>query len=265
MVAAATAVTGEERDMESGDFVWYELMTGDPVAAAEFYAAVVGWTMKDAGMPGMTYTLAQVGERQVAGLMGTPPDAGAAPSQWFGYVAVADVDTAAKAVGAAGGNAHRPPADIPGVGRFAVVADPMGAVFMLFQGEGTPAPDLPFMTPGSIGWHELHTGDHGAAFAFYGGLFGWAKGEGIDIGPMGLYQLFATSGGNPVGGMVTNPLSPPHWLFYFAVDAIDAGAERIRRAGGTVVHGPHAVPGGAWIVMATDPQGAGFALVAPGR
>ncbi|CAN5228329.1 VOC family protein [soil metagenome] len=251
--------------MNSGDFVWYELMTSDPVAAADFYATVIGWTMQDAGVPGMAYTLAHVGDRQVAGLMGTPPDGKGAPPAWFGYVAVADVDALAKAVGAAGGQVHRDPTDTPGVGRFAVVADPQGATFMIFKGDGTPAPDLPYMTLGSVGWHELHTGDYGAALAFYAGLFGWTKGEAIDIGPMGIYQLFATSGDAAMGGMVSNPAVAPHWQYYFAVDAVDAGAARITQAGGTIVHDPHEVPGGAWIVMATDPQGAAFALVAPKR
>ena len=55
------------------------------------------------------------------------------------------------------------------------------------------------------------------------------------------------------------------WLYYFNVDAIDAGVGRIQAAGGKVVNGPMAVPGGSWIVQASDPQGAMFALVAPKR
>ena len=67
-----------------------------------------------------------------------------------------------------------------------------------------PAPG----TPGHTGWHELHASDRESAFAFYSGLFGWTKAEAIDMGPMGVYQLFAT-GGVPVGGMMTKAEAVP--------------------------------------------------------
>jgi predicted enzyme related to lactoylglutathione lyase len=62
------------------------------------------------------------------------------------------------------------------------------------------------------------------------------------------------------------PLSPvPFWLYYFNVDAIDAAAARAKANGGKILNGPHEVPGGLWIVMCMDPQGAAFAMVAPKR
>jgi predicted enzyme related to lactoylglutathione lyase len=101
---------------------------------------------------------------------------------------------------------------------------------------------------------------------FYSDLFGWTKADTVDMGPMGIYQLFA-AGGDAIGGMMTKtPQSPaPFWLYYFNVDAIDAAVERITAAGGKVIQGPHEVPGGSWIVQALDPQGALFALVATKR
>jgi predicted enzyme related to lactoylglutathione lyase len=83
---------------------------------------------------------------------------------------------------------------------------------------------------------------------------------------MGIYLIFS-AGGPPIGGMISSTEgSPrPYWLYYFTVDAIDAAIERIKAGGGTVLHGPHEVPGGAWIVNAMDPQGAMFALVAGSR
>ncbi len=250
---------------KQGSFVWYELITGDPAAAEDFYTKVVGWTMADAGMPGMHYTLAKVGERPVAGLMGFPPDVPDPKPAWLGYIAVDDVDGMAKRVQEAGGALYRAPDDIPGVGRFAVVADPQGAVFMLFRGEGTPPPELAPETPGRPAWHELHTRDWGKAFAFYEGLFGWKKAEAMDMGPMGTYQIFATDELS-VGGMFNNPEAPtPFWLYYFVVDDIDAALERVTAAGGRLVNGPMEVPGAMWIINAIDPQGAMFALVGPRR
>ena len=170
-------------------------------------------------------------------------------------------------VTAAGGAVHRAPADIPGIGRFAVVADPHGATIILFRGSSDQEPVAAAPgTPGHIGWHELQAGNGESAFAFYSGLFGWTKVEGIDMGAMGVYQIFAI-GGAPVGGMMTKmPDTPaPFWLYYFNVDAIDAATARATDGGGKVINGPMQVPGGSWVVQCTDPQGAMFAMVGTKR
>jgi len=252
-----------------GSFVWYELMTSDAKAAAAFYRDVIGWTMQDSGMADRSYTIISMGPTMVGGLMAIPAEAcamGARPG-WLGYVGVDDVDAYARRVAAAGGAVHRPPEDIPGIGRFAVVADPHGATFILFRGVGgeAPAPGAPG-TPGRIGWHELHAGDGASAFAFYSELFGWTKAEAMDMGPMGVYQMFATDT-VPVGGMMTRmPDTPaPFWLYYINVEAIDEAATRVKAGGGKVILEPHEVPGGNWIVNCLDPQGATFAMVAAKR
>ena len=123
--------------MKQGDFVWYELCTTDPAAAADFYAQVVGWTVKTVGLPGIDYTLACLGDRPVAGIMTLPPEQMPPRPVWFGYIAVDDVDAKAEEIEAAGGRIHKAPQDIPTIGRFAVVADPQGAVFMLFKGSAS--------------------------------------------------------------------------------------------------------------------------------
>ncbi|WP_336487542.1 VOC family protein [Methylobacterium nigriterrae] len=249
-------------------FVWYELMTTDVAAAEAFYRAVVGWEAEEAGGPGRPYRVMRAGEARVAGLMPLPEDAraGGLPPVWVGYIGTADVDAEAEAVARAGGAVHRAPADIPGIGRFAVVTDPQGALFTLFTPRGeVPAP-VPAGTPGHVGWHELYAADWPAAFAFYAERFGWTKAESIDLGPMGTYQLFA-AGGVPVGGMMNKfPSQPtPSWQFYINVVEIEAAAARVREAGGTVLMEPHQVPGGSWILQGRDPQGAAFALVAAPR
>jgi predicted enzyme related to lactoylglutathione lyase len=252
---------------QQGKFVWYDVMTSDSKAAEAFYRSVIGWDAKDSGMPNGGYTLLSAGSSMVAGLMPIPPEAcahGAKPS-WSGYIGVDDVDTMAARVTAAGGAIHRAPQDIPGVGRFAVAADPHGAGFVLFHPNGeAPSPPPPPNAPGHVGWHELRAGDRESDFAFYSGLFGWTKADAIDMGPMGVYQIFAT-GGAPVGGMMTKtPETPaPHWLYYFNVDNIDAAAARVGKGGGKILFGPQQVPGGSWILNCLDPQGAMFAMVGP--
>jgi predicted enzyme related to lactoylglutathione lyase len=247
--------------MMQGDFVWHDLCTTDPAAAAAFYATVVGWTVKPSGLPGMDYTLLCLGDRQVAGVMTLPPEQMPPRPVWFGYIASDDVDAKAAEIAAAGGTIHKPPQDIPSIGRFAVVADPQGAVFMLFKDVGEPPPPLAMMQTGSVGWNELHAGDWEKAFAFYAQAFGWTKDATHDMGPMGTYQIFK-AGASSIGGMVTDRQSPhPYWLYYFVVDDIDAGLARVQANGGKLLFGPQEVPGGAWIINAQDPQGGMFALV----
>jgi uncharacterized protein len=248
-----------------GKFVWYDVMTSDGKAAQTFYESVIGWSARDSGMADRPYTVFSAGPAMVAGLMPIPEESrarGARPC-WTGYIGVDDVDTGVARVTAASGAVHRAPEDIPGIGRFAVVADPHGAVFILFKGtsdEG-PAPAAPG-TPGHVGWHELQAGNVDAAFAFYADLFGWTKADAMDMGPMGVYQMFA-AGGTTVGGMMNKvPEAPgPFWLYYFNVEAVDSAIGRVKAGGGQVIHGPTQVPGGSWIVQGIDPQGAIFALV----
>jgi predicted enzyme related to lactoylglutathione lyase len=246
-------------------FVWYDVMTSDKKAAGEFYKKAVGWTTQES--PEHDYTVLSAGQTMVGGIMAIPDEAkkNGVPPCWNGYVGVPDVDDYAERVKKAGGAVRRPPADIPHVGRFAVVADPTGGVFNLFKGSSDmePTPAAP-ETAGHIGWHELHAGDANKALAFYSQLFGWTKTHSMDMGPMGEYILFA-AGGPDIGGILTKPPQMPRvgWLYYFNVEAIDAAAGRASGAGGKVVNGPMEVPGGHWIVQCVDPQGAMFAMVAP--
>ena len=127
-------------------------------AAKAFYAKIVGWSARDASAPGMAYTLFCVGDAAVGGLMTLPDEArrtGAQP-RWLGYVAVDDVDAAVVRLRQLGGAVHIPPADIPGVGRFAMVTDPQTATLALIKGaEPAQSPAGELDKPGRVGWHEL--------------------------------------------------------------------------------------------------------------
>jgi uncharacterized protein len=250
----------------SSRFVWYELMTTDSAAAARFYCDVVGWTAQRAPMGGMDYTLFDAGTTQVAGAFNLSKEqvAGGAPCAWIGYIGVADVDRSAADVRAVGGQVWRGPDDIPDVGRFATVSDSQGAAFALFHSarsdDASPADPG---APGHVGWHELYAGDGAKAFDFYAKLFGWHRGETMDMGPAGKYQMFGLSPTSMMGGMMTKPamMPVPAWTFYFNVGGIDDAAGRVKRGGGQIANGPQEVPGGQWVVQAIDPQGAHFALL----
>jgi predicted enzyme related to lactoylglutathione lyase len=254
-------------------FFWYELMTSDQEAAADYYAKVVGWTASDMPMPGggdRRYVILNVGTRGVGGIMRISNEmrAGGARPGWVGYIHVADVDAKAKEIEAAGGKVLMGPDDIPEVGRIAMVADPGGALFYLMM--PFPREEMPPLepgTPGLIGWHELYSslGDKGA-FDFYSSQFGWETMHEMDMGPMGTYRIFGADGVQ-MGGMMNKPDNIPAsaWGFYVNVDGIDSAAARVKDHGGEVLMGPHDVPGGSWIVRCRDPQGANFALVSTKR
>lgn len=253
-----------------GKFCWYELMTTDVPAAERFYASVVGWSTRDSGMPGMNYTLAYAGETQAAGIAELPPEAKGMPPAWMGYVFTDRIEETVKEIAANGGKVMREPDDIPGVGRFAVVTDPHGAVFSLFTTEGESPAQPGMMEPGRVGWNELMAGDLDTAWDFYAKTFGWTKDAAVDMSEagMGTYQTFAVRGGNAIGGMMTNPPGspmPPCWGYYFVVEGLDAAQKRVTDGGGSVMMGPMEVPGGAWILNCLDPQGAYFSLVAATR
>ena len=99
----------------SGNFVWYDLMTPDMKASAEFYSNVVGWQTADSGMT-PPYTILNMGSSMVGGIMGMSPEAAGAPPAWVGHIGVDDVDASVEKITAAGGAVHRPPADIPRCG-----------------------------------------------------------------------------------------------------------------------------------------------------
>lgn len=247
---------------------WYELGTTDVTAAGAFYENVLGWKVVPAGVPGFDYSLANDADGNgVAGMMSLADQVDAPPPNWVIYFEVADADATAEAIGSAGGSMLTQPADIPGTGRFAIAADPQGAVFGILQPLTRDTTDMVRAydqnRSGHGNWHELSTTDVAAALEFYGTIFGWSKGETMDMGTDGVYQLFQAGGGDLGGMMGLGEAPAPAWLTYFGADGVNSAIERITSAGGTLVHGPSEVPGGAFIAVAADPQGAPFAVVGP--
>jgi predicted enzyme related to lactoylglutathione lyase len=241
-----------------GRFVWHELLTNDTAGAAAFYPKVVPWRTAPSSMPG--YTIWMAGQTQIGGLMALPAEAGSTPPHWLVYVGTPNVDTTCTQAAGLGARVVKPPADIPNVGRFAVLSDPQGATFALFTPSGGPPPGAQ-PVQGGFSWHELATTDVAGALRFYGQLFGWSKGPGHDMGAMGVYQLFQHAG-TQVGGMcnVQGPSTAPSWLSYVHVADSSSAVAAAKSAGGRLLHGPMEVPGGSWIAMMMDPQGGAFAV-----
>ncbi len=246
-----------------GSFVWCELLTTDTAAAESFYKKVVGWTSEPFG-PGGYIVFNNSAGSGVGGLMKLPDQAQqmGAPPHWMMYVGTPDVDGTATRIAQMGGRIHKQPEDIPNVGRFAVVQDPYGASFAIFNPK--PAPGSPERKKGATGefsWFELYTPNPDGAWTFYESLFGWEKTSAMDMGDMGVYQMFGRGGGIPNGGIMKPPPgAPAAWMPYALVKDAKAAAATAAANGGKIVNGPMEVPGGDWIVNCMDPQGAAFSL-----
>lgn len=259
-----------------GSFIWYELMTTDADAAATFYGRVIGWSVgarSDLSPSGKDYRMIGRSDGEFEGgvlaLTADMVSHGARPT-WLGYLHVNDVDASIRAVVADGGSMLMPAVDLP-VGRIALIADPMGTAFYVMKPiprPGRPDAKSDVFDPTArqrVNWNELASPDLARAKSFYAKHFGFEFKETMNMGAMGDYCFIAHDGVLRIGAVMQAPKdAPAHaWLFYFGVSSIVAAKEAIESSGGKLLNGPHEVPGGQWIIIATDPQGAVFGLVGP--
>ena len=246
-----------------GTFCWSELNTTDPAAAKRFYSELFGWTADDrpAG-PDMVYSILQLGGQDAAALVGLDAErrSQGVPPHWLSYVSVASADDAAAHANRLGATVLAGPFDVMDVGRMAVVQDPKGANFALWQ-PGRHIGARRVNEPGALTWNELATRDTEAAGKFYSDLFGWTRQE-QEMKNL-VYTRFE-SRGRPMGGMLPIPSEwgtvPPHWLVYFGVDDCDAGIEKARGLGAEV-RVPAMEANGLRFAVLVDPQGAPFGIV----
>ena len=251
---------GERERHDPGSFSWTDLSTPDAQASKDFYGGLLGWEFDDSPIPeeagGGVYVMARLGGRSAAAMYETSERHPA----WASYVTVEDADETAARAGELGASLLAEPFDVMDVGRMSTIQDPTGAVFCIWQPRLSIGAEI-VNGPGALSLNQLNTTDPEAAERFYGELFGWRfeRVNGSDTPYWGIYR-----GERVNAGMMQLPggaPAPPHWLVYFGIDDIEAAAEQIGSAGGTVMIPPQEVPGGR-IVVAQDPQGAVFALFA---
>jgi hypothetical protein len=249
---------GERERYDPGTFSWAELSTSDVESAKGFYTGLFGWETEDQFLPdGGAYTIARVGGRDVAGL--TPAQPGQPPA-WNSYVTVEDAGAAASRAAELGGNIVVEPFDVMEEGRMAVIQDPTGAFFCVWQPRNTIGAGL-VNGHGLLSLNQLNTNDPERAIEFYSALFGWS----FDAVPDSEIPYWGVRVGGRLGaGMMLLPAgapAPPHWLVYFGIDDIDPAVGKIGESDGALLVPKTAVPGGE-IVVAQDPQGAVFAFFA---
>lgn len=233
--------------------------------AVAFYGVVVGWGTQAWPDPSMNYTMWMAGDDAIGGVMELPAEARAAgvPPHWIGVVNVSDCDGTIARAQAMGGSVLAGPMDIPGVGRYATLADSTGAAFSIMQSAHPSAEPARHDGVGRYAWAELWTTDPDAAWAFYSALFGWVEKDSMPMPEGGVYRMFARpQDAKHMGGIALKMPQQPvsAWLHYATVDDADSATNRLRELGGVTVMGPMDIPGGGRIVGALDPQGAMFAL-----
>jgi hypothetical protein len=248
-----------------GTFSWPELATSDQAGAKKFYAALFGWTMNDTPMgEGESYTMINLGDRGVGALYTKRNEEASTPPHWNSYVSVEKADAAAAKAKQLGGKVLAEPFDVMDVGRMAVIQDPTGAVFCVWEAKKHIGAGVLGET-GSLVWTELMTPDTNQASAFYSGLFGW-KPKTTDMGNDMKYTVF-NRGEVGAGGMMAIPPNmadiPPHWKPYFAVADADAIVSKAAQLGGKVVMPATDIPGTGRFAILEDPQGATFGILKP--
>ncbi len=237
---------------------WHDLMSPDVEAAARFYTDLFGWAYDASGAEYGFYHMARVGGRPAAGI-GQMPEGAGMPSAWTVYFATDDVHATAEHAAALGATVTMPPMEVPAMGWMAIVLDPAGAAFGLWQGTGHLGTGIEDVH-GTTTWRDLHTPDIEAARAFYTELLG-ADAQPLEAGGTPTYGL--AKDGRNIGGIVRAPsgadAAPPTWMTTFEVADLEAATALCTSGDGKVVQPPFDTPSGRMAVV-SDPFGAVFGL-----
>jgi uncharacterized protein len=271
-----------ERDgYPAGVPCWVETTQPDPDAAAAFYRGLFGWELEDAMPPGAggQYLVARLRGGDVAAVA-SQPEGAPAQAVWNTYIWVDSADEAARRARDAGGSVLAEPFDVMDAGRMAVLGDPEGATFMVWEARNHRGARI-VNEHGALNFNNLNTRDVDAASRFYSAVFGWntfsvpgglawaLPGYGdyleqltpgirkmsADFGVPGFEDVVAAI--NPIAG--TDRDTPAHWGVTFGVDDAGAAAQKAAGLGGQVVVPPVDAPFSRVGVL-SDPGGARFTI-----
>ncbi len=251
-----------------GSFAWVELSTTDQNGGVAFYRSLFGWDVNEMPMgPGETYSMFKMRDRDVGAAYTMRPEEkqAGAPPHWNMYVAVENADATVEKAKELGAGVLAPAFDVMDAGRMAVLQDPAGAVFSIWQ----PKTHLGVQItnePGSLCWSETTTRDTKKAEAFYTKLFGWTAKHSAPSSQME-YTEFSAGERSSIGMMPmpkeVPPFVPSYWMPYFQVTACDASVAKAKSLGAKLMVGPHDIADTGRFAILNDPQGAMFAVFSP--
>jgi predicted enzyme related to lactoylglutathione lyase len=256
----------EKDNHQPGAPSWIDIGSPDPDATARFYSGLFGWQVNDPNPDPQYggYRMATINGRPVAGI--GPAQMPGVPF-WSTYFSVEDADTTAKVVQDVGGQVLAEPFDVGPFGRMAVLTDPLGAQFSVWQPREHIGAGL-VGEHGTLVWNELNTRDRDRVKEFYGKVFGWHVHD-VDMGLGFIYtvaKLTEDENDQGVAGMM--PMSenqgdrPDHWKVYFATDDADATAAKATELGGGVIMPPETMAGVGRIAVLSGPHGEEIMIIA---
>jgi predicted enzyme related to lactoylglutathione lyase len=239
-------------------------MSRDAAASKAFYTELLGWRVDAVDMAEGKYEMFFMGERGLGGVV--PLDGDELPSHWMPYIAVDDLQAGCDRAAELGGQVCVSPTDI-GPGSFAVITDPQGGVFSLWQGKEPVGEPAPRGEPGLFCWQECLSTDAAGSQVFYEGLFGWrTETADMEVGGVPLTYRMFLRGDDHFGGVLELPEptkrqgARTHWLVYVNVPDVDAYLEKAAGLGASMVCPPTDIPRAGRFCVIQDPQGAVLAL-----
>jgi len=249
-----------------GSFSWIELSTSDQKAANNFYTSLFGWSVQDHPMgPNEVYSIYQIKGRDVGAACTLRPEQSShgVPPHWMIYITVGNADASAALGGKLGGKVLAPAFDVMDLGRMAVLQDPTGASFSIWQANQKSGTTI-VGEDGAFCWADLSTPDQAAASKFYSGLFGWKLTAGVNDSSG---YLHIQNGEDYIGGVPhgkhRDPHLPAHWLAYIQVANCDATAAKAKQLGAKFYLEPTSMENVGRFAILADPQGAVIAIFQP--
>lgn len=237
---------------------WTDLSTTDVAGAKEFYTTLFGWEYREEETDSAPYSMATKKGLSAAGIGELQTEGH--PPVWSTYFAVSNADATAAKVKDAGGRVLLEPFDVTDAGRMAIVSDPTGAVFGIWQA-GNHFGAAIVNEHGALNWNELLTDDTEKALAFYQEVFG----HEIEVSTSltGSDYFLIKVGDRGVAGAMAKPMAeiPNHWGVYFAVDDVAKTIVQATENGGSLVHGPQEIPEVGTFAGLVDPYGSNFTVI----
>jgi hypothetical protein len=250
----------------TGRFVWFEYLSGDAAKAQGFFGELFNWGTHDVPMPQGKYQMIALGgdsKQTIGGYLPTPK--GAPPhAHWLAHLQVADAAATVAQVRAHGGTVPAEPWKLGEVGTMAVVKDPLGGVFALWQPSQVIGTGDYKGVAGAFCWNELYTEQPDQSAAFYAAIGGFEHGK-MEMGPdMGTYHLLSSEGKSRAG-MMKPPMPgiPQHWMPYVQVADVDATIAKAKKLGADIKLAAASAPGVGKFGVLLDPQGASLGVLQP--
>lgn len=249
-----------EAPFAPGTPCWVDLFSSDTAKSKEFYAELLGWSYVDGGEEFGGYISCTSDGYAVGGMMANDGSSGA-PDMWTTYIAANDIDATVANAESGGAQVVAPAMVVGDLGSMAVLIDPAGAVFGVWQ-SGQHFGFAKYNEPGSVTWDELHTKDFAAATSFYGNVFGW-KYDPVSETDEFRYSTAQVDGDTVAGIMDASSYlpdqAPSFWSVYFSVADVDESVALVEKLGGSVTRPAEDTPFGR-LADLVDPTGAAFKL-----